>query len=87
MNTANIQWNFEQSTMMPFIRVQGTTTEPALQPVLLSKSVELIDKASKFDGVPLLSHQTPITSKPLMVSFTIVFKNHKRAQEFLQTLK
>ena len=87
MTTASIQWHFEQSTLMPIIRVRGTTTEKALQPVLLSKSVELLERASKFNGAPLLSHDIPDISTSLMVSFTIVFKSHKHAQEFLQTIK
>lgn len=87
MKTARIEWHFEQNTMIPMIRVCGTTTEPALQSILLSSAAELIEKASKYDGAPALSHNTPNVQKPLMVSFTLIFKNHKRAQEFLQTLK
>ena len=87
MNIARIEWHFEQGTLLPLVRVCATTTELSLKPLLLSKAVDLIEKAYKFDGVPALSHEIPNHNQTLMVSFTLTFKNHKRAQEFLQTLK
>lgn len=87
MNIARIEWKFEQGTLFPIIRVYATTTETSIYSLLLLKAVELIENANKFDGVPALSHEIPNIQKPLMVSFTLVFKNHKRAQEFLQTIK
>ena len=87
MKTSSIKWYFEQSTLIPIVRVRGTTTEPTLLSILLTKSVELIEKANEYDGAPIFSHELPSDSLPLMVSFTLIFKSHKRAQEFLQTLK
>lgn len=87
MNIARIEWKFEQGTLLPIIRVCATTTETSIYSLLLLKAVELIENANKFDGVPALSHEIPNIQKPLMVSFTLVFKNHQRAQEFLQTIK
>ena len=87
MNIARIEWKFEQGTLLPIVRVYATTTEISINSLLLLKAVELIENANKFDGVPALSHEIPNLQKPLMVSFTLVFKNHKRAQEFLQTIK
>ena len=87
MNIARIEWKFEQGTLLPIVRVYATTTETSIQSLLLLKTVEIIENANKFDGVPALSHDIPNLQKPLMVSFTLVFKNHKRAQDFLQTIK
>ena len=87
MNIARIEWKFEQGTLLPIIRVYATTTETSIQTLLISKAAENIENANKFEGVPALSHEIPNVQKPLMVSFTLVFKNHKRAQEFLQTIK
>ena len=86
MTTSSVEWHFEQSTILPTVRIRATTTEQSLQPVLLTKAVELIERANKHDGVPF-NHDIPKVQKPLMISFTLIFKNHKCAQEFLQTIK
>lgn len=86
MTTASIEWHFEQNTALPIVRIRGTTTELSLQPLLLLKAVELIESANKHDGVPF-KHDVPQIQKPLMVSFTLIFKNHKCAQDFLKTIK
>ncbi len=88
MNQATVEWKFELNTVIPLIRIRGTTdnSAPIVESLLMTKALELIESAKRYNGCPF-RHDIPTTQNPLMISFTLIFKDHKSVQNYINTLQ
>lgn len=90
MSKATIKWQFEVSTIFPTVRIRGTVFDSSSaieEAFLISKALSLIEKASKYNGFSANHDIPPIQGGSIMVSFTLLFKDHKSAQSFINTIK
>lgn len=87
MPIARIIWSFEQRSIMPILKVTGTSLDPGIEHILLKSAVDFIEIAQKFNGVPYDSTPPEQSGAPLAVSFTLLFKTQNDLLNFTKNFK
>lgn len=86
MPISRITWAFEQNSVMPILRVVGTTEDTNIEHVLIQSAVTFIERAQKLNGTPF-EHQLPSIKANLVVSFTLLFKTPQDLRAYLETFE
>lgn len=87
-------FRFERRTMLPILKVTGTVTPVpgiALEKILLSEAVKIIEKAEEFNGKTMELNEdedmNDISEDLVTVRFSIIFKNEDDFQKAISSIK
>ena len=82
-----VNWSFERKGILPLVEVRAESQEKAIEPYMIHRAVEIIDRASQFKGIPYQNQPSLSNNFALTISFSLFFPSNKEATSFMEAIR